>query len=137
MAQEKSVDEVFCQSCGNIIKKKAEICPDCGVRNKHTPSQTQSRSDSSDSIDVDEAAPFIAWGGGVILALSGLGTIVDPGGHIIRAVLSGIVFIVTGLFCFPPVRNKLQNQTDTSLSRTTVVIIVFVGMVVGTMITPT
>ena len=29
---EKKADEVFCFSCGAIIKKEAEICPKCGVR---------------------------------------------------------------------------------------------------------
>ncbi len=28
----KATDEVFCTSCGNIIKREAEICPKCGVR---------------------------------------------------------------------------------------------------------
>ena len=31
---EKAADEVFCSSCGAIIKKEAEICPKCGVRQK-------------------------------------------------------------------------------------------------------
>ncbi len=30
--REKNMDEVFCRSCGSIIKKEAEICPKCGVR---------------------------------------------------------------------------------------------------------
>lgn len=30
----KAVDEIFCSSCGAIIKKEAEICPKCGVRQK-------------------------------------------------------------------------------------------------------
>ena len=25
-------DEQYCSSCGEVIKKEAEICPDCGVR---------------------------------------------------------------------------------------------------------
>lgn len=29
----KAVDEVFCQSCGTPIKRKAAICPKCGVPN--------------------------------------------------------------------------------------------------------
>lgn len=29
----KAQDEVFCRSCGEAIKAKAEICPHCGVRN--------------------------------------------------------------------------------------------------------
>ncbi|EKR73825.1 TM2 domain-containing protein [Leptospira noguchii] len=30
----KGVDEIFCSSCGAVIKKAAEICPKCGVRQK-------------------------------------------------------------------------------------------------------
>jgi len=33
-AGEKAPDEAFCSSCGAIIKKEAEICPKCGVRQK-------------------------------------------------------------------------------------------------------
>lgn len=29
---EAAHDEVFCTSCGEVIKEKAEICPECGVR---------------------------------------------------------------------------------------------------------
>ncbi|MDR1390037.1 MAG: TM2 domain-containing protein [Treponema sp.] len=32
--REKAADEMFCSSCGAIIKKEAEICPKCGVRQK-------------------------------------------------------------------------------------------------------
>lgn len=42
----KGVDEVFCTSCGEIIKKKAKICPNCGVanENRQSTSSTQTRS---------------------------------------------------------------------------------------------
>ena len=30
-------DEQFCSSCGEVIKKQAEICPDCGVRQSSGP----------------------------------------------------------------------------------------------------
>jgi TM2 domain-containing membrane protein YozV len=33
---ERGSDEVFCASCGSVIKKEAEICPKCGVRQKRT-----------------------------------------------------------------------------------------------------
>jgi len=33
-AAEKAADEAFCSSCGAIIKKAAEICPKCGVRQR-------------------------------------------------------------------------------------------------------
>jgi len=32
--RQKAADEVFCSSCGAIIKKEAEICPKCGVKQK-------------------------------------------------------------------------------------------------------
>lgn len=47
-SSELGSDEVFCTSCGEIIKKEAEICPKCGVRQKED--QTQ-QSDSSDLAD--------------------------------------------------------------------------------------
>jgi len=33
MPREKRADEIFCESCGEPIKKVAEVCPHCGVRN--------------------------------------------------------------------------------------------------------
>jgi RNA polymerase subunit RPABC4/transcription elongation factor Spt4 len=33
---DKKPDEKYCQSCGAIIKKAAEICPKCGVNLKRT-----------------------------------------------------------------------------------------------------
>lgn len=32
--RQKGADETFCSSCGAIIKKEAEICTKCGVKNK-------------------------------------------------------------------------------------------------------
>ncbi len=32
MVKEKKFDEVYCSSCGDAIKKQAEICPHCGVK---------------------------------------------------------------------------------------------------------
>lgn len=48
MPREKAADEVFCRSCGEAIKKEAEICPNCGVRNERaeTSSTSSSRSKS-------------------------------------------------------------------------------------------
>lgn len=36
----KGLDEKICESCGEIIKIKAEICPKCGVRHKGRLSKT-------------------------------------------------------------------------------------------------
>ena len=36
--RERSSDEVFCRDCGAVISRKAEICPECGVRQRDPPS---------------------------------------------------------------------------------------------------
>jgi RNA polymerase subunit RPABC4/transcription elongation factor Spt4 len=36
MPPKKSSDEMYCSSCGAVIKKEAEICPKCGVRQRGT-----------------------------------------------------------------------------------------------------
>jgi TM2 domain-containing membrane protein YozV len=41
---QKQADEAFCSSCGAIIKKEAEICPKCGVRQKVAVDPTKDRS---------------------------------------------------------------------------------------------
>ena len=42
--KDKKSDEKFCSSCGEIIKKEAELCPKCGVRQKsHTSSGSKNR----------------------------------------------------------------------------------------------
>ena len=43
----KNVDEKFCSDCGSVIKIKAEICPQCGVRQMAAPS----------NINLSETAP--------------------------------------------------------------------------------
>jgi TM2 domain-containing membrane protein YozV len=42
-SREKATDEAFCSSCGAIIKKEAEICPKCGVRQKKQSSDISSK----------------------------------------------------------------------------------------------
>lgn len=55
----KASDEHFCKSCGEIIKKEAEICPHCGVRQQH---QKESRSEQKNRI---AAALFAIFLGGI------------------------------------------------------------------------
>lgn len=42
-------NEVFCTSCGEIIKSDAEICPDCGVRQKESQPQQEVSSELADA----------------------------------------------------------------------------------------
>lgn len=34
---ERGPDEVFCRNCGAVISERAEICPECGVRQRDPP----------------------------------------------------------------------------------------------------
>ncbi|GAG61593.1 unnamed protein product, partial [marine sediment metagenome] len=37
MNQGKKPDEIYCQSCGNLISEKAVMCPKCGFMVKSIP----------------------------------------------------------------------------------------------------
>jgi TM2 domain-containing membrane protein YozV len=50
-------DEQYCSSCGEIIKKQAEICPECGVR--------QAEAESSSNKDRTTAGIFALLLGGL------------------------------------------------------------------------
>jgi predicted RNA-binding Zn-ribbon protein involved in translation (DUF1610 family) len=44
MTDVPNTDDAYCISCGHIIKKEAEICPHCGVRQKeNVPDNSKSR----------------------------------------------------------------------------------------------
>lgn len=42
----KRADEIFCRSCGEVIKREAEICPDCGVRNTNASDSSPQKASS-------------------------------------------------------------------------------------------
>lgn len=44
--EELGPDEVYCTSCGKVIKEEAEVCPNCGVRQKGKEEQSQSKAGS-------------------------------------------------------------------------------------------
>lgn len=43
----KGADEIYCRSCGDVIKRAAEICPHCGVRNQEAPTTSGTASSTS------------------------------------------------------------------------------------------
>ena len=73
----KAPDEVFCKSCGEVIKSEAELCPKCGVR----------QSGSSD----ESSLPLLL---NVIIGFFGILGI----GHFVKGRAgSGILFLFAGL----------------------------------------
>lgn len=130
MSREKGFDEIFCRSCGEAIKKEAEICPHCGVRNEQNPrgssdsynhtSKSQGySSDSSLNIDSDTiqyGLLALQWGLGILLLLAGLGTLGSGGGFIglIISIFQAIFYIVIGALLIPPIREKISIEYSPS-----------------------
>jgi TM2 domain-containing membrane protein YozV/rubredoxin len=94
---EKVPDEVFCRDCGQIISERAEICPECGVRQHAPPS----------------GVPDVLAGGNPFLAallsalLPGLGQIynreLERGlALVVASIVSGfLVLFAVGLLLYP------------------------------------
>lgn len=94
---EKEPDEVYCRDCGSVISERAEICPECGVRQHDPPS----------------GASDVLEGGNPVLAallsavLPGLGQIynreLERGlAFVVASVVSGVlVAFVVGLLLYP------------------------------------
>lgn len=57
-SREKGADEIFCRSCGEPIKKEAEICPYCGVRNEKASSTSQGSATSGPSSTVHDPSQY-------------------------------------------------------------------------------
>lgn len=56
-SRERGPDEVFCRDCGAVISERAEICPECGVRQRAPP---RSSVDSTLDDVFEGGNPFVA-----------------------------------------------------------------------------
>lgn len=126
-------DEQFCSTCGSIIKERAEICPECGVKNtaqsganepafqfcescgeeirsdtELCPScgvtQTSAGTDGLDSSDV------ILYVLGSLFIIGGLGTLLDPEGGLVASILTGLVLTVAGIAMLPVVHQRSNRR---------------------------
>ena len=83
---ERGPDEAFCRNCGAIISDRAEICPECGVRQR--PSPTSPLDSAVDDV-LGGGNPFVA---AVLSALfPGLGQLYN------RQLEKGIALIAAGV----------------------------------------
>jgi TM2 domain-containing membrane protein YozV len=84
--RERGPGEAFCRDCGAIISDRAEICPECGVRQRPPP---QSTLDSAVDDLVNGGNPFVA---AVLSALvPGVGQFYN------RELEKGLVLLVAGV----------------------------------------
>lgn len=108
MADDKSADEVYCGSCGEAIKKRAKVCPNCGVANERyeqpSGSQTATQRTANNSVsnrttqraDPTESQPtdvsdnwHYATGASIALWTVGFGT-----AGVVPDALAGFVYII-------------------------------------------
>lgn len=108
----KSADEVFCRSCGEPIKREAELCPNCGVRNREKGSRkiksnsrnkTQNRSISA----IEELLSYISDARQVPHDPSEYETTIGENWH--------YVIIVPSIFTIPTFSLLLVVPSDLSL----------------------
>lgn len=62
MGTEPADDEVYCRDCGAIIKERAEICPECGIRQREPETSNTVTKDSGLAAIIS----FFVPGGGQI-----------------------------------------------------------------------
>lgn len=96
-------DEQYCTTCGEIVKKQAEICPECGTRRKPVP-QSQSGTDTTTTSSTAKDPGLAAV---LSFFYSGLGQIYN--GQIAKGLLLIVVqfinillvFVLIGLLTYP------------------------------------
>ena len=84
--RERGPDEAFCRNCGAIISARAEICPECGVRQRPPPQSS-----------LDRAADDLLGGGNPFVAAA-LSAVIPGLGQLYNRELSkGIALIVIAM----------------------------------------
>lgn len=81
MSTDLGEDEVFCRDCGNVIKERAEICPECGIRQRDPESSTPEKSPGLAAV-----ASFL---------IPGLGQVYN--GQIAKGIITGAITIVAAI----------------------------------------
>jgi TM2 domain-containing membrane protein YozV len=85
-SSERGPGEVFCRDCGAVIDAEAEICPECGVRQRDPP---QSSLDRTLEAVAEGGNPFVA--GALSALVPGLGQLYN------RELKRGITFLIAGV----------------------------------------
>ncbi|MDY6779165.1 MAG: zinc ribbon domain-containing protein [Halobacteria archaeon] len=134
----KTKNEIYCRSCGEIIKKEAEICPHCGVRNDESTSTSEGGDEGAEDT-IDDIAPYVAWIFGIIFVLIGVddvGAVLEPGIESLRTAISGGISVLIGTFALPPIREKIEEATELEIERWVAILVVILGLVLIELVNP-
>lgn len=98
--REKGPDEVYCTNCGAVISRKAEICPECGVRQQSPAGATGASTDQEKDPGIAAVLSFF---------VSGLGQIYNGeigkgiAFMVVQLVNFALVFVLVGFLTLPAV----------------------------------
>ena|GEM_PF-1179569 len=121
-------DEAYCSSCGQVIKKKAEICVHCGVRNYNG--------------NTADDRPYRGWMRAICILYGGLFLIAVPDGimwylesgialvliiEIISALIS-LFLVILGLF--PDKMTGILNIKDKNIFLAVLVILIIAHLII-------
>lgn len=132
MAAERAPDEIFCRHCGETIKERAELCPNCGVRNSRSvPDESthvycqscgeriKSEAEicpecgvkngvvsetAADSGSSSDAIRIATTGFGLLFLLAGFGALTEG------ELSSGAFYLLVGAALLPQVRNRVSVE---------------------------
>jgi hypothetical protein len=138
MGRDKGVDEMFCRSCGEPIKRKAELCPHCGVPNGGA-EEPVARGPTSGGF-LDEHGPKFGWAGAVFLLMLALGTLSSIGTAPVAAIAGTGLLVAGSVVALPPVRERVEPLAESHsipTGRVVVVTVVVALMFAGVMVAPT
>lgn len=107
MSRSKGQDEKFCRSCGGIIKKKAEICPKCGVRPDFSGKENEYQESAGNSEILTKSN--IVAGAGVIFLLAAFGALTS-GGNLFVSIGQFLLYGSIGMLLFPQVRERIKSE---------------------------
>jgi TM2 domain-containing membrane protein YozV len=85
-SSKRGPDEAFCRDCGAVIDAEAEICPECGVRQRDPP---QSSLDRTIENVAEGGNPFVA--GALSALVPGLGQLYN------RELKRALIFLIAGV----------------------------------------
>ncbi|MFW5903341.1 MAG: zinc ribbon domain-containing protein [Halolamina sp.] len=89
----KQPDEVFCESCGEPIKRRAERCPHCGVGRRSLRATSAGSTDTPDPIVAAVASLFIPGAGDLYNGEVVLGISMFVGYLIVVGIWTGLLFL--------------------------------------------
>jgi TM2 domain-containing membrane protein YozV len=93
----KGHDEMFCTSCGAIIKQDAAICPECGVEQGGTDTGVNDPGTSALIAGAGQLIPIAAGAGQLYNGEVGKGVVIS----VVQVINALLMFVLIGLVTYP------------------------------------